>query len=62
MNLPDTAIEYLDTFIGLYEGYEGIETRPLVHVYCFSKALEDLRGDCVNVKFFTIQKLLTWFF
>ncbi|KAI9790142.1 MAG: tRNA(m(1)G37)methyltransferase [Peltula sp. TS41687] len=42
MNLPASAITFLDAFIGLYHGQEGLfepytETKlPLIHVYCFS--------------------------
>lgn len=47
MNLPATAITFLDAFIGLYRGKElcfapFTDTKlPLVHVYCFSTKSDD---------------------
>lgn len=42
MNLPATAIDFLDAFVGLYAGREDLfapgtgRPRPLVHAYCFA--------------------------
>ena len=42
MNLPATAITFLDSFIGLYQSREKLfapytDTKlPMIHVYCFS--------------------------
>ena len=46
MNLPETAIEFLGSFNGLYSGYEHLFERytttklPMVHVHCFLKQSE----------------------
>lgn len=39
MNLPDSAIEFLDAFRGLYTGIEEAKDFPLptIHVHCFHK-------------------------
>ena len=47
MNLPATAITFLDAFIGLYRGREEsfaphTPTKlPMIHVYCFSNKSDD---------------------
>lgn len=47
MNLPGSAIEFLDAFRGLYHGLELGNSLPEIHVHCFTKfedekAKEDL--------------------
>lgn len=45
MNLPDSAIEFLDAFRGIFakpelrEAYEG--RMPMVHCHCFTREAED---------------------
>ena len=47
MNLPATAITFLDAFIGLYHGQEELfapytSTKlPMIHVHCFSSKSDD---------------------
>lgn len=47
MNLPDSALEFLDAYAGSYTpllsqpGFDRSKTQlPLVHVHCFTRALE----------------------
>lgn len=40
LNLPDSALTFLDTFRGVDWKANGFEKPPTVHVYCFSKAAD----------------------
>lgn len=44
MNLPKSALEFLDVFVGLFEGFAEDVKLPKIHCYCFSRA-EDLQAD-----------------
>ncbi|XP_058053441.1 tRNA (guanine(37)-N1)-methyltransferase [Anopheles bellator] len=42
MNLPAMAVEHLEHFPGLFKGQTfALKTKPLVHVYCFAKGVDD---------------------
>ncbi|KAI9888644.1 MAG: tRNA(m(1)G37)methyltransferase [Vezdaea aestivalis] len=51
MNLPASAITFLDAFRGIYKGHERLFTPltdvklPLIHVYCFSVKREDVEEE-----------------
>ncbi|CAN0019574.1 unnamed protein product [Sphacelaria rigidula] len=38
LNLPNSALEFLDVFRDVKWGDRGFSSPPMVHVYCFSKA------------------------
>ena len=55
MNLPDTAIQFLDTFRGILASDDSrhvYDVMPMVHCYCFTRELEpsmaevDIRSVC----------------
>ncbi|KAJ3075440.1 tRNA(m(1)G37)methyltransferase, partial [Podochytrium sp. JEL0797] len=51
MNLPATALEFLDAFWGLLHGHESDvppEKLPMIHVHCFSTVIDDLEGDVLK--------------
>ena len=54
MNLPDSAIEFLDAFRGilsepeLREAYAG--RMPMVHCHCFTKEVDDQKRAETNIK------------
>ncbi|CAN0494638.1 unnamed protein product, partial [Ectocarpus sp. 12 AP-2014] len=55
LNLPDSALTFLDTFRGVRWREHGFDSPPVVHVYCFSKAVDPKQAR----KFFLL--LLCWF-
>jgi tRNA (guanine37-N1)-methyltransferase len=62
MNLPNSALEFLDAFQGVYKNLWSIEgfqeavsktKMPLVHCYCFTKDVENFEKDICEVSFFS---------
>ncbi len=53
MNLPQTATEFLDAFIGLYRrNPTQADFPPTIHVYAFSSSddpVDDIRRRCASV-------------
>ncbi|KTW30899.1 tRNA (guanine) methyltransferase [Pneumocystis jirovecii RU7] len=69
MNLPETSIDFLDAFKGIYSGYKHLflstkNSLPTIHVYCFSKLsppddLIPVRCYCLHKKILIFQRLST---
>ena len=55
MNLPATAMTFLDAFIGIYKGHEDLFSPqtstqlPMIHVYCFSTKSDDNEAEKVKI-------------
>ena len=56
MNLPDTAIEFLDAFRGIFRAerpggqevarlYDDERSMPMIHCYCFTRELEPDKAE-----------------
>lgn len=55
MNLPATAIEFCDSFSGLYAGHDKLfqpyteRALPMVHVHCFSTKSKDNMRESIEI-------------
>jgi len=55
MNLPATAITFLDAFVGLYKGHEDLfgpntgTKLPMIHVHCFSTKSDDNKPERIKI-------------
>ncbi|CAN0515047.1 unnamed protein product, partial [Ectocarpus sp. 8 AP-2014] len=54
LNLPDSALTFLDTFRGVHWREHGFDSPPMVHVYCFSKAADPKQAR----KFFSSNEVM----
>lgn len=54
LNLPDSALTFLDTFRGVDWKANGFEAPPMVHVYCFSKAADPKQASNTAVLCFPL--------
>ena len=55
MNLPASALTFLPTFIGLWQGQKsrftpfGHAKLPMIHVYCFSTKSDDNKAEKLKI-------------
>ncbi len=47
LNLPASAVEFLDVFNGLYDEHSWTSKMPLIHCYTFSKGAESHAGKSI---------------
>ncbi|CAM9438977.1 unnamed protein product, partial [Laminaria digitata] len=48
LNLPDSALTFLDVFRGVDWKARGFKAPPTVHVYCFSRAADPQQARNLN--------------
>ncbi|OBA27100.1 hypothetical protein HANVADRAFT_39291 [Hanseniaspora valbyensis NRRL Y-1626] len=63
MNLPDSAIEFLHNFNGIYNNLdeEEIEKLPWVHVHCFEKYGQDEEVTEKDIQYRVYQRIMKQF-
>ena len=52
LNLPDSALTFLDVFRGVDWRARGFEAPPTVHVYCFSRAADPKKASYLSPSLF----------